>query len=189
MRRQLVFRVDKGLISCFKKTICCQDIGSPLLHLFVKKWWTLWKNFGVSCWFSILCLVKQSQCDAYSFKFLRIVMGVPSYPELARMVLLHLEKLIAQKYPLGYISFSSDKYFDDAGVFGDSEEKGTETANQVIQCLNPIHIKVFYNSFILTDNRKIMISIHKKCQHPSIIQALEITVPLVLGLIGNTVEF
>ena len=69
------------------------------------------------------------------FKFLRIVMGLTSSPGLARMVLLHLAKLMQKKYPLVHNVISSHTYVDDAGVFRDSIEIIIETATQVLQCL------------------------------------------------------
>ena len=92
------------------------------------------------------------------FKFLRIVMGLTSSPGLARMVLLHLAKLMQKKYPLVYNVISSDTYIDDAGVFGDSIEQVIETATHVIQCLQEAAVK---SGKILTDIRAIMRSIPK----------------------------
>ena len=67
------------------------------------------------------------------FKLLRIVMGLTTSPGLARKVMLYLAKLMQQKYPHVNNVISSDTYVVDAGVFGNSEEQVTETANQVIQ--------------------------------------------------------
>ena len=59
-------------------------------------------------------------------------MGSASSPGLARMVLLHLAKLMQKKYPLVHNVISSDTYVDDAGVFGDSIEQVIQTAIHVI---------------------------------------------------------
>ena len=113
-------------------------------------------------------------------------MGLTSSPGLARMVLLHLAKLMQKKYPLVYDVISSDTYVDDAGVFGESKEQVIETATQVILCLQEASFK---SGKVLTDNRAIMRSIPRESLHPSIIQALENNTHTVPGSIGIKVEF
>ena len=92
------------------------------------------------------------------------------------MVLLHLTKILQQKYPIVYKVMASDTDVDDAGVFGDSEEQVIEIANQVIHCLQEA---AFKDGKILTENQKIMKSVPKECLQPSIIQAVENKDPII----------
>ena len=66
------------------------------------------------------------------FKFLRIVMGLTSSPGMARMVMLHMGKLMQEKYPRVHNVISLDTNVDGAGVFGNTKEHVIEIENQVI---------------------------------------------------------